>query len=186
MKVSTTPLPDVILLEIAQYGDARGRFAEMWNRKRYEGAGIRCEFVQDNYSFSNRGVLRGLHYQNPFPQAKLVQVLQGSVFDVVVDLRKGSQTFGKWWGTELSDSQPKQIFIPVGFAHGFLVTSDETLFCYKSSDFYHKDSEHILRWNDPDVGIAWPVKDPILSPKDAAGQTLAELLKNPASLAFNV
>jgi dTDP-4-dehydrorhamnose 3,5-epimerase len=185
VKVSNAPLADVLVIETDLYGDARGHFAETWNKKRYKDAGIRSEFVQDNFSFSHRGVLRGLHFQYPFPQDKLVQVLRGSVFDVAVDLRKQSPTFGKWWGTELTEENGRQLFIPAGFAHGFLVTREDTAFVYKCSEFYHAEAEHTLIWNDPDIGIQWPVEHPVLSSKDASGVTLAQWLKRPESENFH-
>ena len=177
LSISPTPLSGLLVIETDIYRDSRGHFAESWNQKRYAGAGIPTKFVQDNYSFSRKGVLRGLHFQSPFPQDKLVQVLKGGVFDVAVDLRRTSPTFGKWWGTDLTEENGKQLLIPAGFAHGFLVTRDDTLFVYKCSELYHPEAEHTLRWNDPDVGIRWPTADPTLSPKDAAGQTLADWLK---------
>jgi dTDP-4-dehydrorhamnose 3,5-epimerase len=184
VKVSKAPLADVLVIETDRYQDSRGHFAETWNQKRYEEAGIQVQFVQDNFSFSRRGVLRGLHFQQPYPQVKLVQVLRGAVYDVVVDLRKQSPTFGKWWGTELTEENGKQLYVPVGFAHGFLVTSEDSVFLYKCSEFYHPEAEHTLLWNDPDVGIQWPVEHPQLSSKDASAQSLSQWLQRPESKYF--
>lgn len=181
MKVSKTPLEGVLLIEIDRYGDSRGYFAETYNQKRYQESGIAARFVQDNASFSQRGVLRGLHFQSPYAQDKLVQVLRGSVFDVAVDLRKQSPTFGKWWGTELKEENCRQLFIPKGLAHGFQVLRDDTVFVYKCSEFYYPEAERTIRWNDPDLHIEWPIEQPLLSPKDAAAQSLSEWLKKPES-----
>ena len=186
MKVSKTPLQDLLLVEIDIHRDSRGHFAETWNARRYLEAGIPAKFVQENVSFSQRGVLRGLHFQLPHAQSKLVQVLQGAVFDVAVDLRKKSPSFGKWWGTELSGENGKQLYIPEGFAHGFLVTADNTMFSYHCSELYHPESEHTLLWNDPDLNIQWPNEHPLLSPKDAAAETYAEWIKRPESDLFRI
>ena len=140
----------------AVHGDHRGYFMEIYNQRDLEENGIRIDFVQDNQSMSVKGVLRGLHFQKNYPQAKLVRVIRGSVFDVVVDLRRNSPTFGKWYGIELTEENKKQILIPRGFAHGFLVLSETAEFCYKCDDFYHADDEGGLAWNDPDIGIQWP------------------------------
>lgn len=140
----------------AVHGDSRGYFMETYNKKDMEEAGIDITFVQDNQSMSTKGVLRGLHFQKNFPQAKLVRVIKGSVFDVVVDLRNGSKTFGKWYGIELTEKNKKQFLIPKGFAHGFLVLSDYAEFCYKCDDFYHANDEGGMAWNDPEIGIEWP------------------------------
>lgn len=148
---------------------------ETWNRLRYADAGLDRDFIQDNLSRSERGVLRGLHFQNPGAQGKLVQVLEGEVFDVAVDLRADSATFGQWYGTTLSAQNHLQLFIPEGFAHGFCVTSESALFSYKCTAAYNPQAEHTLLWNDPDIGIEWPVTHPRLSPKDEVGKTLAEL-----------
>ena len=184
MKVSQAPLAGVLVIETDLYRDPRGHFAESWNKKRYENAGIRANFVQDNFSFSKRGVLRGLHFQSPYPQDKLVQVLRGAVYDAVVDLRRNSPTFGHWWGTELTEENGKQVFIPAGFAHGFEVLRDDSVFVYKCSEFYHPETEHTLVWNDNEINIQWPLKNPLVSPKDAAGETLAQWLKRPESNNF--
>ena len=138
------------------HGDARGYFVETYNRKDMEEAGLTTEFVQDNQSCSTKGVLRGLHFQKNFPQGKLVRVIKGSVFDVAVDLRSGSKSYGKWFGIELTEENKKQFYIPEGFAHGFLVLSDIAEFCYKCTDFYHPNDEGGLAWNDPEIGIRWP------------------------------
>ncbi|MBE5887910.1 MAG: dTDP-4-dehydrorhamnose 3,5-epimerase [Lachnospiraceae bacterium] len=144
------------VIEPAVHGDARGYFMETYNKKDMEEAGLTMEFVQDNQSSSVKGVLRGLHFQKEFPQGKLVRVVKGSVFDVAVDLRKDSETYGKWYGVELTEENKKQFYIPQGFAHGFLVLSDLAEFCYKCTDFYHPGDEGGLAWNDPAIGITWP------------------------------
>jgi dTDP-4-dehydrorhamnose 3,5-epimerase len=175
MKVLQTELPGVLAIELDKYADPRGSFLESWHKERYAGMGLAADFVQDNVSFSLKGTLRGLHYQNPNPQGKLVQVLQGEVFDVAVDLRKGAPTFGKWFGMVLSSENSTQLYIPEGFAHGFLVTSDTAIFSYKCTRFYDKPSERTVRWDDPDIGVRWPMKRPILSEKDMAGMLLKDI-----------
>lgn len=140
----------------AVHGDSRGYFMETYSQRDMEEAGINITFVQDNQSMSSKGVLRGLHFQKNFPQTKLVRVIKGSVFDVAVDLRSGSDTYGKWYGIELTEDNKKQFLIPRGFAHGFLVLSDTAEFCYKCDDFYHADDEGGMAWNDPEIGIEWP------------------------------
>ncbi len=144
------------VIEPAVHGDSRGYFMETYNQKDMTEQGLTMVFVQDNQSRSSKGVLRGLHFQKNFPQGKLVRVVKGSVFDVAVDLRSGSETFGKWFGVELTEENKKQFYIPEGFAHGFLVLSDVAEFCYKCTDFYHPEDEGGLAWNDPKIGIAWP------------------------------
>ena len=144
------------VIEPAVFGDARGYFMETYNYNDFKEAGIDCQFVQDNQSASKKGVLRGLHFQKEFPQGKLVRVVKGSVFDVAVDLRSDSETYGKWFGVELTEENKKQFYIPEGFAHGFLVLSDLAEFCYKCTDFYHPGDEGGLAWNDPEIGIKWP------------------------------
>lgn len=144
------------MIEPAVHGDARGYFMETYNQRDMEEKGLTMEFVQDNQSCSSKGVLRGLHFQKDFPQGKLVRVIKGSVFDVAVDLRGGSGTFGKWFGIELTEENKKQFYIPEGFAHGFLVLSETAEFCYKCTDFYHPGDEGGLAWNDPEIGIEWP------------------------------
>ena len=150
---------------------------ETWNQQRYAEAGLRAAFVQDNVSVSRLGALRGLHCQNPSAQSKLVSVLQGAVFDVAVDIRRRSATFGKWHGLELSSENKRQFFIPAGFAHGFLVLSDTAMFHYKCTDFYSPKDELTIRWDDPDIDIAWPTKNPTLSDKDAKGLRLKDVPK---------
>ena len=174
MHVHTTNLPGVVIFEPRVFGDARGFFMETWNQARYAEAGLPERFVQDNLSFSRRGVLRGLHFQNPNGQGKLVSVLQGEVFDVAVDIRVGSPTFGQVASVRLSAENKRQFYIPPGFAHGFCVTSETALFAYKCTEFYDAQAEASLRWDDPALAIAWPVEQPELSAKDAAALTLAE------------
>ena len=157
------------------HGDARGYFVETYNKKDMEEAGLTMEFVQDNQSCSVKGVLRGLHFQKQFPQGKLVRVIKGAVFDVAVDLRPGSETYGKWFGIELTEENKKQFYIPEGFAHGFLVLSDIAEFCYKCTDFYHPGDEGGLAWNDPVIGIKWPgLTGEYQGSALAAGYTLAD------------
>ena len=175
MKVIETKLPGVLILEPKVFGDTRGFFFESFHAHRYREAGILVDFVQDNVSRSARGVLRGLHFQNPRPQAKLVQVLEGSVIDVAVDVRHGSPTFGEHVVVELSAENHRQFFVPAGFAHGFCVTSDHALFSYKCSDFYSPADEGGVLWNDPDLGIAWPFDAPTLSAKDAVYPRLRDV-----------
>lgn len=174
MKAEATTLPGVLLITPDVFGDSRGCFFETWNRQRYAAAGLDAQFVQDNVSLSRRGILRGLHFQNPQGQGKLVQALQGEVFDVAVDIRRGSPTFGRWYGCTLSDQNRLQLYVPAGFAHGFCVTSETALFAYKCTDFYNPQTEFSLRWDDPGIGIDWPVREPELSGKDAAGWLLAD------------
>ena len=175
MKVTPTAIADVLVLEPKVFGDARGFFYESFNQKAFNQAtGLNLNFVQDNHSRSARGVLRGLHYQIQQPQGNLVRVVRGSVFDVAVDIRKGSPTFGKWEGIELSEDNHKQLWIPAGFAHGFMVTSDSAEFLYKTTDYYASEYERCIAWNDPAIGIQWPADAaPKLSTKDMLGQPLA-------------
>lgn len=175
MKVTHTKLKGVVIIEPDVFADARGFFLETFAQKRYQEAGLPHEFVQDNLSKSAKGILRGLHLQHPFGQGKLVQVVQGEVFDVAVDVRVGSPTFGEWIGTTLSGENHRQVYIPPGFAHGFAVTSEHALFSYKCTEAYHRETELGVIWNDPKVGIEWPLTDPSLSAKDAAFPTLAEI-----------
>lgn len=177
MKSLPTTLPGVVLLELDVYGDARGRFLETFRRDRYRefGIGIDLEFVQDNFSSSIRGTLRGLHYQLQHPQGKLVYVTRGEVFDVAVDIRVGSPTFGTWFGTVLSAQNHRQMWIPPGFAHGFVVLSDEADFSYKVTANYAPADERSIAWNDRELAIAWPIDgEPILSKRDAAAPSLRE------------
>jgi dTDP-4-dehydrorhamnose 3,5-epimerase len=166
VKVIETRLPGVLIIEPRAFGDARGFFMETWQQERYEKIGIREKFVQDNLSYSTRGVLRGLHYQQPNTQGKLVSVVHGEVFDVAVDIRVGSPTFGQWVGVNLSGENHRQLWLPPGFAHGFCVLSDTTYFTYKCTDIYTPSAEGGIIWNDPDIGIEWPMKDTVLSEKD--------------------
>lgn len=168
MEIHPTELNGALIIEPRVFGDHRGFFMETYNHQRYAEAGISARFVQDNLSRSTRGTLRGLHFQINHPQAKLVQVLEGEVFDVAVDLRAGSPSFGRWTGARLSAANHRQFFIPAGFAHGFAVLSDTALFAYKCSDLYHPEDEGGLLWCDPALGIDWQVDDPVLSEKDAA------------------
>lgn len=175
MKVIETKLAGVLILEPRVFHDERGHFAETWHRERYRDAGIEADFVQDNVSYSRHGVLRGLHYQNPTPQGKLVSVLRGDVFDVAVDLRQGSSTFGEWVGVELSGENMRQVWIPEGFAHGFVVTAESAVLSYKCTNPYAPAHEWGLRWDDPEIGIEWPISRPVLSPKDAEAPLLREV-----------
>jgi len=154
--VTKTPIEGLCIIEPVVHGDSRGYFMETYNQRDLQEAGLDMVFVQDNQSLSVKGVLRGLHYQKEYPQGKLVRVIRGTVFDVAVDLRKGSETYGSWYGVILSDENKKQFYIPEGFAHGFLVLSDVAEFCYKVTDFYHPGDEGGLAWNDPAIGIEWP------------------------------
>jgi len=166
MNVSETRLAGVLLLEPPTFADERGYFMESWQAKRYTEQGSADAFVQDNLVRSGRGVLRGMHAQYPSPQGKLVQVLLGKVYDVVVDIRLGSPTFGEWLGIELSEHNHRQLWIPAGFAHGYCVLSDDSLFSYKCSEYWNAETEFSIRWDDPDIGIAWPLTDPRVSQKD--------------------
>ena len=174
MQVTPTAIPDVLVLEPKVFGDARGFFFESYNRKAFhEATGLDVDFVQDNHSRSAQGVLRGLHYQIQHPQGKLVRVVAGAVFDVVVDIRRSSPTFGQWVGIELSAENKKMLWVPPGFAHGFLVLSDGTEFLYKTTDYYAPASERAIAWNDPQIGIVWPLPfAPLLSAKDQAAVPL--------------
>jgi dTDP-4-dehydrorhamnose 3,5-epimerase len=177
MKVIATSLPEVLIIEPKVFGDARGFFFESFNQLAFNNAtGLNEIFVQDNHSRSAKGVLRGLHYQIQQPQGKLVRVVRGAVFDVAVDIRKSSPNFGKWVGVELSEDNYRQLWVPAGFAHGFLVTSDSAEFLYKTTDYYAPEFERCVAWNDPAVGIEWPLtgQEPKLSPKDLAGLPLAQ------------
>jgi dTDP-4-dehydrorhamnose 3,5-epimerase len=175
MQVIPTDLPGVLLIEPTVFGDARGFFLESYHAQRYAEAGIPDHFVQDNHSRSQRGVLRGLHYQLTHPQGKLVWVMRGEVFDVAVDIRRGSPTFGRWVGIVLSADNHRQLYIPPGFAHGFCVLSEIVDFFYKCTDFYHPEDEGGVLWCDPDLGINWPITTPVLSEKDQRYPRLAEV-----------
>ena len=175
MKIEPTRLAGVLLIQPDVFGDHRGYFQESWNRRKYAEQGLDVDFVQDNLSFSRRGILRGLHFQNPQSQGKLVQALQGEVFDVAVDIRRGSPAFGQWFGTVLSAENHLQMYVPEGFAHGFCVLSETALFAYKCTEFYSPQSEHSLRFDDPDIGIPWPLDEaPSLSSKDANAKPLKD------------
>jgi dTDP-4-dehydrorhamnose 3,5-epimerase len=176
MKVTPTALPSVLLIEPRVFGDERGYFFETFQAERYREAGIIGPFVQDNLSRSRRGILRGLHLQNPRVQGKLVSVLDGEVFDVAVDVRVGSPTFGRHVGEVLSAENKRQLWIPAGFAHGFCVTSDSALFHYKCTDLYHPEHEVGIAWNDPAIGIEWPIRDPLLSDKDRQNPNLCDVV----------
>ena len=175
MKVTPTAIPDVLIIEPKVFGDARGFFYESFNQKAFNQAtGTDYQFVQDNHSRSAKGVLRGLHYQIQQPQGKLVRVVRGAVFDVVVDIRKSSSTFGKWVGVELSADNHRQMWVPPGFAHGFLVTSESADFLYKTTDYYAPEYERCIAWNDQEIGIQWPIAAKLsLSPKDQQGFLLS-------------
>jgi dTDP-4-dehydrorhamnose 3,5-epimerase len=177
MNVVETSLPGVLIIEPKVFGDERGFFVETWNGRRYEEAGLPGRFVQDNLSYSARGVLRGLHFQNPQPQGKLISVLRGEVFDVAVDVRVGSPTFGEWTSVTLSAENKRQFYVPPDFAHGFLVTGEDAIFFYKCTDYYAPSSEGILLWNDPEIGIEWPTDAPTLSERDGKAPPLREMLE---------
>lgn len=176
MQIITTAIPDLLIIEPKVFGDARGFFMESFNARAFaEATGLDLPFVQDNHSRSGQGVLRGLHYQVKQPQGKLVRVVRGRVFDVAVDLRRSSPSFGQWAGVELSEDNHRQFWVPAGFAHGFLVLSETADFLYKTTDYYAPEHERSLAWNDPSVGVAWPLEgEPRLSAKDLAGKPLAE------------
>ncbi len=157
--VTTCEIEGLCIIEPTVFKDERGYFVETYNQNDMKQAGLDMEFVQDNQSMSSKGVLRGLHFQKQYPQGKLVRVIRGSVFDVAVDLREHSKTFGKWFGVELSAENMKQFYVPKGFAHGYLVLSDEAEFCYKCTDFYHPGDEGGLLWNDPEIGVQWPIEE---------------------------
>ena len=180
IKVTDCDIEGLYIIEPSVFPDARGYFMETYNQRDFEEAGLTMTFVQDNQSMSVKGVLRGLHFQKQYPQGKLVRVVRGEVFDVAVDLRKDSKTYGKWFGVELSAENKKQFYIPEGFAHGFLVLSDEAEFCYKCTDFYHPGDEGGIKWDDPDIGIDWPIKPDtklIISEKDQKWDGLIDTIK---------
>lgn len=175
--VTKCDIEGLCIIEPVVFKDERGYFVETYNQNDMAEAGLDMVFVQDNQSMSAKGVLRGLHFQKQFPQGKLVRVIRGSVFDVAVDLREKSPTFGKWFGVELTAENKKQFYIPEGFAHGFLVLSDEAEFCYKCTDFYHPGDEGGLAWNDPEIGVQWPIEEGmelILSEKDQKWKGLSD------------
>ncbi|MBU5460318.1 dTDP-4-dehydrorhamnose 3,5-epimerase [Anaerostipes sp. MSJ-23] len=181
-KITVTPceIEGLYVIEPTVFKDERGYFVETYNQNDMKEAGLDMVFVQDNQSMSTRGVLRGLHFQKQYPQGKLVRVVRGKVFDVAVDLRSESKTYGKWFGVELSAENMKQFYIPEGFAHGFLVLSDEAEFCYKCTDFYHPGDEGGLAWNDPEIGVEWPLEegvDLIISEKDQKWKGLKDTFK---------
>ncbi|AEB83026.1 dTDP-4-dehydrorhamnose 3,5-epimerase [Alicycliphilus denitrificans] len=176
MKATPLAIPDVVLIEPKVFGDARGFFFESFNQKAFdEATGTNFQFVQDNHSRSGRGVLRGLHYQVQQPQGKLVRVVRGAVWDVAVDIRRNSPTFGRWVGAELSEDNQRQLWVPPGFAHGFVALSESADFLYKTTDYYAPQHERCIAWNDAQLAIAWPYAgEPVLSAKDQAGKPLAE------------
>lgn len=174
IKVTKAPIEGLYLIEPAVHGDARGYFMETYNKRDMEEAGLNMNFVQDNQSMSTKGVLRGLHFQKQYPQGKLVRVIRGKVFDVAVDIREGSKTYGKWFGVELSEENKKQFYISEGFAHGFLVLSDVAEFCYKVTDFYHPNDEGGIAWNDPAIDIDWGVVGNYDGTASAQGYTLPD------------
>lgn len=178
MKLTLTPIKDLVVIEPKVFGDERGYFYEAYNKNTFHELGLDYDFVQDNQSFSRKGVLRGLHFQKQFPQAKLVRVIEGEVFDVAVDLRKDSTTFGKWYGVTLSGENKKMFMIPRGFAHGFLVLSETAVFSYKCDDFYHPNDEGGIIYNDPNIGIEWPEIDCelVLSDKDKKHPSLGKII----------
>ena len=177
MVITETSIPEVLILEPTLHGDDRGFFMETYRRMYFEQRGLTFDFVQDNQSRSAQGTLRGLHFQREFPQGKLVRVISGEVFDVAVDLRESSATFGQWVGEMLSAENHRQLWVPPGFAHGFYVLSDSADLCYKCTDYYHPEDDHSLLWNDPDIGIEWPLLSsvPLLSAKDANAKPLAAI-----------
>lgn len=182
MQVKQMALPGLFLIEPEIFDDERGYFLQAWHSREYRDAGLPDSFVQDNLSFSSRGTIRGLHYQKPFTQGKLVFVLSGEVWDIAVDLRAGSPTFGKWEGVMLRGKGHNQLYVSPGFAHGFCVTSEEALLYYKCTDFYSPGNEHGIAWNDPGLGIPWPVEEPIVSPKDGEYSNLDDV---PEDLLFS-
>jgi dTDP-4-dehydrorhamnose 3,5-epimerase len=178
MQIEEASISDVKIITPDKYADERGFFFESWEKSRYQDIGINEDFVQDNISYSKKNVIRGLHFQNPNSQGKLVYVIVGEVFDVAADIRKGSPTFGQTVEILLSSTNLKQLYIPPGFAHGFCVVSDYALFCYKCTDIYNSSAEHCITWNDPSLGINWPILDPVISLKDENGMLLADIDAN--------
>lgn len=177
MDVIATPLDGVLLIKPKVWGDERGYFVETWQQQRYHEAGIHLPFVQDNHSRSSCGVLRGLHFQKTRPQGKLVSVSLGCIFDVVVDIRKHSPSYGQWYGVDLTQHNQWQLWVPPGLAHGFVVKSDIAHFHYKVTAFYDPKDEGCIRWNDDDLGIEWPVENPVVSPKDAAAESFRVVME---------
>ncbi len=177
MEVISCQIPGPLVIRPKVYRDERGFFMESWNERRYREAGMASQFVQDNFSLSRKGTLRGLHFQNPAAQAKLVSVPEGEVFDVAVDIRVGSPTYSRWHGVNLSSDNHWQYYIPPGFAHGFQVLSETALFHYKCTEFYCPGTEAAIRWDDPEIGIRWPIIPPALSTRDAAAPLLREVAK---------
>ncbi len=178
IKVTPCDIDGLYVIEPKVFGDERGYFVETYNKQEFASNGLDMEFVQDNQSKSKKGVLRGLHFQKQHPQGKLVRVLSGEVFDVAVDIRKGSDTYGKWFGVVLSEENMKQFYVPEGFAHGYYVLSDNAVFSYKCTDFYHPEDEGGILWNDPEIGIQWPVEDGVevvLSEKDQRREGIRSL-----------
>ncbi len=175
MKIVPMRIPGVLLIEPDVFGDSRGFFMESWHKEKYAASGLDVDFVQDNHSRSGRGVLRGLHYQLEKPQGKLVRVVTGSVFDVAVDIRKGSPTFCQWVGMDLSEENQRQLYVPPGFAHGFCVLSETADFLYKCTEYYAPQDEYGISWEDPDIGIDWPNQDFLISDKDAGNRLLREM-----------
>lgn len=175
LKFISTSFQEVIIIEPEVFSDSRGFLMETFHQRKYAESGINCQFVQDNYSHSKKGILRGLHYQLRHPQAKLIHVISGEIFDVAVDIRKGSPTFGKWFGTYLSSENRRQIYIPEGFAHGFCVLSESADVMYKCTDFYVPGDDFGILWSDPTIGIKWPLNNPILSLRDSGHPNLTEI-----------
>ena len=175
MKAEKTAFQKAMIIEPDAFRDKRGYFMETYHKEKYEQLGLTTQFVQDNLSYSVRDTLRGLHYQHPRGQAKLVQVIKGEIFDVIVDIRRGSPTFGQWTGISLSDENNRQLYVPEGFAHGFCVLSDTAVVYYKCSDFYAPENEGGILWSDPDLNISWPLKDPVISEKDSRYPVLEDL-----------
>lgn len=183
MKVhlTQTELPDLVIVDVDHFSDERGFFLEAWNRREFAEAGLDVDFVQDNHSRSSYGVLRGMHYQDmTAPLGKLVRCTLGAIYDVAVDLRAGSPSFGKWFGIELSADNKRQLYVPVGFAHGFAAIAEHVEVQYKQTGYYAPSAEGVLRWDDPSVGIEWPVENPLLSKRDQGGISLEEYLRSPA------
>jgi len=175
IEVTKTPLSGVVIVKVPVFGDERGFFMETFNQQGFESAGLPSNFVQDNHSRSRKGVLRGLHYQFPQWQGKLVRVLSGAIFDVAVDIRPDSRTFGQWYGIELNDENRLQLYIPPGFAHGFATLSESADMAYKCTSLYKAEDDAGIAWNDPDIGVEWPVENPLVSEKDAAAPLLSQI-----------